>query len=50
MSVEPCKGFGYLRVNADFPESLRNDDSRPERYSDHDPAIALFSLDPTATK
>lgn len=39
------KGFGYLRVNAEFPESLRNEDSRPERYSDHDPAIALFSLD-----
>ena len=48
--VNYVKGFGYLRVNADFPESLRNDDSRPERYSDHDPAIALFSLDPTTPK
>jgi Predicted extracellular nuclease len=48
--VRNVKGFGYLRVNADFPESLRNDDSRPERYSDHDPAIALFSLDPAAPK
>ena len=38
-------GFGYVRVNADFPESMRNDDSRPERYSDHDPAVAYFSLD-----
>jgi predicted extracellular nuclease len=44
------KGFGYLRINADFPESLRNDDTRPERYSDHDPAIALFSLDSTVSK
>ena len=43
--VNYVKGFGYLRVNADFPESLRNDDTRPERYSDHDPAIAFFSLD-----
>jgi predicted extracellular nuclease len=48
--VNCVKGFGYLRVNADFPESLRNDDSRPERYSDHDPAIALFSLDAPASK
>ena len=38
-------GFGYVRVNADFPESMRNDDTRPERYSDHDPAVAYFSLD-----
>jgi predicted extracellular nuclease len=43
--VRHVKGFGYLRVNADLPESLRNDDNRPERYSDHDPAIALFSMD-----
>jgi predicted extracellular nuclease len=43
--VNYVKGFGYLRVNADYPESYRNDDTRPERYSDHDPAIALFSLD-----
>jgi len=38
-------GFGFVRVNADFPESMRNDDTRPERYSDHDPAVAYFSLD-----
>ena len=48
--VNNVKGFGYLRVNADFPESMRNDDSRPERYSDHDPAIALFSLDVSTSK
>ena len=38
-------GFGYGRMNADFPESYRNDDSRVERYSDHDAAIAYFSFD-----
>ncbi len=38
-------GFGFARVNADFPEVYRNDDSRPERYSDHDPAIAYFTFD-----
>ena len=38
-------GFGFVRVNADFPESMRNDDTRAERYSDHDPAVAYFSLD-----
>ena len=43
------KGFGYARVNADFPEIYRNDASRVERYSDHDAAIAIFALDePTA--
>ena len=48
--VTNLKGFGYLRINADYPEILRNNDTRPERYSDHDPAIALFSLDASATK
>ncbi|MDQ6785729.1 MAG: hypothetical protein M3033_02765 [Acidobacteriota bacterium] len=46
-------GFGYSRLNADFPESYRNDASRVERYSDHDPAIGYFSFDEksvTATK
>jgi predicted extracellular nuclease len=38
-------GFGFVRINADFPESMRNDDTRPERFSDHDPAVAYFSLD-----
>lgn len=45
------RGFGFARVNADYPESMRNDDTRVERYSDHDPAIAIFSLDaPPAPK
>jgi len=38
-------GFGFVRVNADFPESMRNDDKRAERFSDHDPAIAYFTFD-----
>lgn len=38
-------GFGFARLNADFPEIFRNDGSRPERFSDHDPAIAYFTFD-----
>lgn len=37
------KGFGFARVNADFPESYRAE-NRLERFSDHDPAIAYFSI------
>ncbi len=37
-------GLSYARVNADFPESYRNDASRPERFSDHDIPIAYFQL------
>jgi predicted extracellular nuclease len=40
-----AQGFGYARINADFPESYRGDD-RPERFSDHDVAVAYFSLEP----
>ena len=44
-------GFGYVRMNTDFPEVYRNDDSRVERYSDHDAPIAYFTFDDiTATK
>ncbi|MEO7674429.1 MAG: hypothetical protein ABIU09_10190 [Pyrinomonadaceae bacterium] len=45
-------GFGYARINADYPEVLRNDGTRLERFSDHDPAVAFFTLDDmtTATK
>jgi predicted extracellular nuclease len=39
--------FAIARNNADFPESFRNTSTRPERISDHDPAVAYFSL-PTA--
>lgn len=38
-------GFGYARVNADFPEIYRNDATRVERFSDHDAAVAFFTLD-----
>jgi predicted extracellular nuclease len=34
--------FMYARSNADFPESLRGDDTRPERLSDHDMPVAYF--------
>lgn len=39
------RGFGYARVNADFPEVMRNDASRYERYSDHDPAVVYLTFD-----
>ena len=38
-------GFGYLRVNADFPQSYRGDGTRVERFSDHDVAIGYFTFD-----
>jgi hypothetical protein len=43
--------FAYARMDADFPDSLRNDPNRPERISDHDPEVAYFALavPPTAT-
>jgi hypothetical protein len=34
----------YARNNADFPETFRNDATRPERISDHDPVVAYFAL------
>jgi len=36
-------GGGYARVNADHPESLRADFTRPERYSDHDPGMVYLT-------
>jgi len=38
-------GFGYARVNTDFPEIYRNDATRVERFSDHDAAVAFFTFD-----
>ena len=35
-------GFGHAHIDADFPEVLRGDPGRPERLSDHDPAVARF--------
>ncbi len=39
------EGFGFARLNADFPEVYRNDQTRVERFSDHDAAIAYFTFD-----
>jgi predicted extracellular nuclease len=40
--------FAFARVNADFPEvpaaTFASNAARPERNSDHDPAVAYFSL------
>jgi hypothetical protein len=38
--------INFARVNADFAEVLRNDATRPERYSDHDVPIAYFQIMP----
>lgn len=37
--------FGYARTNADFPETYRNDETRVERFSDHDAAVVYFMFD-----
>jgi hypothetical protein len=34
--------MNYGRNGADFPESYRNDATRPERVSDHDMPVAYF--------
>jgi uncharacterized protein len=36
--------FLYVRVNADSPEILRNAVDRPERVSDHDPALVYLRV------
>lgn len=36
--------FAYARVDADFPETYRNDATRPERISDHDPGVAYVAV------
>ena len=36
--------IAYARNDADFPESFRNDATRPERLSDHDMPVAYFSF------
>ena len=40
-------GFAHARIDADFPEAFRADPSRPERLSDHDPAVARFAFPET---
>lgn len=37
-------GFGYLRVNADFPQVFRANGERVERFSDHDVAVGYFTF------
>lgn len=37
--------FGYARLNADFPKVYGNDETRPERSSDHDAPVFYMSLD-----
>lgn len=39
--------FAIAHVDADFPESYRNDPNRPERLSDHDGEVAYISLPDT---
>jgi hypothetical protein len=34
----------HARINADFPEVMRNNANSPSRLSDHDPAIAYFAV------
>lgn len=36
--------MAFARVDADFPEVMRNDPNRPERFSDHDAPVAYFTL------
>jgi uncharacterized protein len=45
VAQERALKFGYARLNADFPAVYRNDDTRPERLSDHDAPIVYLSLD-----
>ena len=36
--------FAYSRSNSDFPESARNDNTRPERLSDHDASVTYLAV------
>ena len=38
------EGLTWARNDADFADVFRNDPNRPERISDHDPAVAYFRL------
>lgn len=40
--LERFRSMSYGRNGADFPESYRNDATRPERISDHDMPVAYF--------
>lgn len=41
---EFVSAFGYVRGNADAPETWRSDATRPERLSDHDAALLYLTL------
>jgi predicted extracellular nuclease len=38
----------YAHIDSDFPLVYQNDGTRPERVSDHDPAVAYFTIPPVA--
>ena len=42
--------FGYARLNVDFPKIFANDDTRPERVSDHDVPVLFLKTDGKAAK
>ncbi len=44
------EGFGFLRINADYPQILRAVPNTPERFSDHDVAVAYFNIAPAQPK
>jgi hypothetical protein len=46
--VKRMNRVAYARNDADFPETFRNDATRPERISDHDLAVAYLNLAPVA--
>ncbi|MGA9773172.1 MAG: endonuclease/exonuclease/phosphatase family protein [Blastocatellia bacterium] len=46
-NMSPLLSFvTYSHLNADIAESVRNDETRPQRVSDHDVPIAYFSFAP----
>jgi predicted extracellular nuclease len=44
ISATTAQRIEHARINADFPDSFRNDPNRPERISDHDPVVAYFQV------
>jgi predicted extracellular nuclease len=44
VSSTTARRIEHARINADFPETFRNDPNRAERYSDHDPVVAYFQV------
>jgi predicted extracellular nuclease len=44
LAFERFTRLAFGRSNADFPESLRADPTRPERVSDHDAVVAYFAF------